>query len=277
MKEILESHPVSTLRKEVSKVNKEIKGKNPFLGAYKLPKPQLISLMLKHKDKFKHIKMKKKEKVKRVDRSILKDIEKKDISEKVKKTKKEKPKEIPISFKEYQEMKQKSKVLNFLTDVEYARSNIPLQVKRTKDVKPKVSKKLSKKEIKIIVEDGYISLVLNENPKEYRAETIDGFPVILNTTLQGKEGKKIKKYGSTYAYGKSGRFSSNEILKIKKRLQSTEGKKYLEFLKKYDVYVYITNEVNKGFNDKGEEDRKRFSLQDITRLSDEMIKKIFKK
>ena len=143
--------------------------------------------------------------------------------------------------------------------------------------KPKVSKKLSKKEIKIIVEDGYISLVLNENPKEYRAETIDGFPVILNTTLQGKEGKKIKKYGSTYAYGKSGRFSSNEILKIKKRLQSTEGKKYLEFLKKYDVYVYITNEVNKGFNDKGEEDRKRFSLQDITRLSDEMIKKIFKK
>ena len=147
MKEILESHPVSSLRKEVSKVNKEIKGKNPFLGAYKLPKPQLISLMLKHKDKFKHIKMKKKEKVKRVDKSILKDIEKKDISEKVKKTKKEKPKEIPISFKEYQEMKQKSKVLNFLTDVEYARSNIPLQVKRTKDVKPKVSKKLSKKEI----------------------------------------------------------------------------------------------------------------------------------
>jgi hypothetical protein len=47
-REILNSHPVQTLRKEISKTN--------IKGYSKLKKGDLVSLMLKHKDRFHHIK-----------------------------------------------------------------------------------------------------------------------------------------------------------------------------------------------------------------------------
>lgn len=49
MKEILESHPVSVLKKEISKTN--------IKGYSKMKKDQVVELMMKHEDKFKHIKM----------------------------------------------------------------------------------------------------------------------------------------------------------------------------------------------------------------------------
>ena len=47
-KEILMSHPISTLRKEVSKTN--------VRGYSKLKKAEIIDLMMKNKEKFAHIK-----------------------------------------------------------------------------------------------------------------------------------------------------------------------------------------------------------------------------
>ena len=47
--EILNSHPVSTLKKEISKAN--------IKGYSKMKKPELVKLMLKNKEKFHHIKM----------------------------------------------------------------------------------------------------------------------------------------------------------------------------------------------------------------------------
>ena len=49
-KEILMSHPVATLKKEVAKTN--------IRGYSKLKKAEIIDLMLKNKDKFGHIKKK---------------------------------------------------------------------------------------------------------------------------------------------------------------------------------------------------------------------------
>lgn len=48
-KEILMSHPISTLRKEVSKTN--------IKGYSKLKKNEIIDLMLKNKGEFGHIKI----------------------------------------------------------------------------------------------------------------------------------------------------------------------------------------------------------------------------
>ena len=53
MKEIFESHSVKTLKGEISKYNKLTK----VSGYSKMTKKELVDLMLKHKDKFKHIKM----------------------------------------------------------------------------------------------------------------------------------------------------------------------------------------------------------------------------
>ena len=48
MEEILKSHPVSTLKMEISKTN--------IKGYSKMKKAEVIKLMLKHKERFKHIK-----------------------------------------------------------------------------------------------------------------------------------------------------------------------------------------------------------------------------
>ncbi len=52
-REILNSHPISTLKKEVSKYNKL----NVVSGYSKMKKSEIVELMMKHQDKFKHIKM----------------------------------------------------------------------------------------------------------------------------------------------------------------------------------------------------------------------------
>ena len=49
MKDILNSHSVSTLKKEISKTN--------IKGYSKMKKNEIVNLMLKNKDRFTHIKM----------------------------------------------------------------------------------------------------------------------------------------------------------------------------------------------------------------------------
>ena len=49
-REILSSHPVTTLRKEIAKTN--------IKGYSSMKKPDIIELMMKHKDRFDHIQMK---------------------------------------------------------------------------------------------------------------------------------------------------------------------------------------------------------------------------
>lgn len=57
MKSILESHPVSVLKKEISKTN--------IKGYSKMKKDEVVKLMLKHESRFKHIKMAEKKPVKK--------------------------------------------------------------------------------------------------------------------------------------------------------------------------------------------------------------------
>ena len=52
LKEILNSHQVSTLKKEISKTN--------IKGYSKMKKNELVTIMLINSDRFKHIKMNKK-------------------------------------------------------------------------------------------------------------------------------------------------------------------------------------------------------------------------
>ena len=52
-RDILNSHSVSTLKKEVSKYNKS----KLVSGYSKMKKGEIVELMMKHQDKFKHIKM----------------------------------------------------------------------------------------------------------------------------------------------------------------------------------------------------------------------------
>ena len=49
MREIFNSHPVSVLKKEISKTN--------IKGYSKMKKAQIVDLMMKNKERFKHIKM----------------------------------------------------------------------------------------------------------------------------------------------------------------------------------------------------------------------------
>ncbi len=50
LKSRLESHPISTLKKEISKTN--------IKGYSKMKKNEVVSLMLKNKDRFNHIQKK---------------------------------------------------------------------------------------------------------------------------------------------------------------------------------------------------------------------------
>lgn len=68
----LESHPVTTLKKEISKTN--------IKGYSKMKKPEVVELMLKNKDRFHHIKM----------------AEKKPKKKKIEAKQKEKPVEKPV-------------------------------------------------------------------------------------------------------------------------------------------------------------------------------------
>lgn len=53
MRDIFNSHPVSVLKKEIAKTN--------IKGYSKMKKAELVNLMMKHKDRFTHIKMRSKE------------------------------------------------------------------------------------------------------------------------------------------------------------------------------------------------------------------------
>lgn len=56
-REILQSHPVSVLRAEVAKANKVLNVIKVSVNKKRLTKKQLIDVMMKHKDRFHHIKM----------------------------------------------------------------------------------------------------------------------------------------------------------------------------------------------------------------------------
>jgi len=99
-REILKSHPISTLKKEISKTN--------IKGYSKMKKDEIVELMMKNKERFGHIKMAEKTKpVSKKDpkvQKIAKDFEKaiskgKDVAERVRKTKDVKPKTSQTKFK----------------------------------------------------------------------------------------------------------------------------------------------------------------------------------
>ena len=52
MRDIFNSHPVSVLKKEIAKTN--------IKGYSKMKKAEVVNLMMKHKDRFTHIKMRSK-------------------------------------------------------------------------------------------------------------------------------------------------------------------------------------------------------------------------
>ena len=92
-KEILNSHPVGTLKKEISKTNVK--------GYSKMKKAEVVELMMKHKDRFGHITMKGKakpaEKPAEAEKPKKKKLTKEEVKERVRtrKARNEKPAEKP--------------------------------------------------------------------------------------------------------------------------------------------------------------------------------------
>jgi len=88
-KEILNSHPVTTLKKEVAKTNVK--------GYSKMKKAEVVELMLKHKEKFGHITMKGKAKPAEAEKPKKKKLTKEEVKEKVRtaKARNQKPAEKP--------------------------------------------------------------------------------------------------------------------------------------------------------------------------------------
>lgn len=82
MEEILRSHPVSTLKKEISKTNVK--------GYSKMRKAEVVSLMIKHKEKFGHIKFNDEKNIRNIKKKEKKDM--KTQFEKVLKQTKNEPK-----------------------------------------------------------------------------------------------------------------------------------------------------------------------------------------
>lgn len=66
MEEILRSHPVSTLKKEISKTNVK--------GYSKMRKAEVVSLMIKHKEKFGHIKFNDEKNIRNIKKKEKKDM-----------------------------------------------------------------------------------------------------------------------------------------------------------------------------------------------------------
>lgn len=69
MEAILRSHPVATLKKEISKTNVK--------GYSKMRKAEVVSLMLKHKEKFLHIKFNDEQNIKNIRKKEKEDMKKK--------------------------------------------------------------------------------------------------------------------------------------------------------------------------------------------------------
>lgn len=117
-KEILQSHPISVLKKEISKTN--------IRGYSKMKKSEVVDLMMKNKDRFGHIRMK----------------EKKTAQTKIQPKKKEVPK---ASLKELKaKLKLKglpSMALKFIKTVEQAQERLnELEAKEPEDKKVQISK-----------------------------------------------------------------------------------------------------------------------------------------
>jgi len=89
MKSILESHPVTVLKKEISKTN--------IKGYSKMKKDEVVKLMLKHESRFKHIKMAEKKPVKRA----VKAVKKAPVKKEVKKEEKKEDKKAIVNGKKY--------------------------------------------------------------------------------------------------------------------------------------------------------------------------------
>ena len=137
-RDILKSHPLSTLKKEISKYNKLV----TVSGYSKMKKGEVIDLMMKHPNKFKHIKMKEK-------------AQKKPLAEKKKQTQKE-IKEFEKSLaKELEDPKKFNELFGDLPKKKKPKKIIkkskPVEKPKAEKPKPKVSdaklKKL-KKELK---------------------------------------------------------------------------------------------------------------------------------
>jgi len=88
-REILNSHPVGTLKKEISKTNVK--------GYSKMKKAEVVELMMKHKDRFGHITMKGKAKPAEAEKPKKKKLTKEEVKEKVRtaKARNQKPAEKP--------------------------------------------------------------------------------------------------------------------------------------------------------------------------------------
>ena len=91
MKDILNSHSVSTLKKEISKTN--------IKGYSKMKKNEIVNLMLKNKDRFTHIKMNDKKSNQVVKKETTK-VEPKKMKKFIVK-KKEEPKVEPKKMKKF--------------------------------------------------------------------------------------------------------------------------------------------------------------------------------
>jgi len=68
MEAILKSHPVATLKKEISKTNVK--------GYSKMRKAEVVSLMLKHKEKFNHIEFNDEQNIKNIRKKEKEDMKK---------------------------------------------------------------------------------------------------------------------------------------------------------------------------------------------------------
>ena len=117
MRSILESHSVSTLKKEISKTN--------IKGYSKMKKDEIVNLMLQHKDRFSHIKLKEKAEPK----AKPKKEEPKPKKEEPK-PKKEEPKKKKLVKKG-----QNEKVSGFLADIESKGKKVADKVNATKGKK----------------------------------------------------------------------------------------------------------------------------------------------
>lgn len=133
-REILQSHSVATLKKEIAKSN--------IQGYTKMNKSQLIDLMMKHKDRFSHIKPAAKKPEPKVEpKKVTKTKTKAEALDFFTGGKKPEPKKVEAKKREYKATK---KANEFLSSIE--KSDKSKQVKKTKDVKPTPAKQITAKE-----------------------------------------------------------------------------------------------------------------------------------
>jgi len=170
-REILNSHSVATLRKEISKTN--------IKGYSKMPKAQLVEVMMQNSPRFSHIKMA--EKKPRAPRSKPKAQEK--PKEKDEKPQPKKKIKIKIKRKGKEELSAISKAI--------AGSDISQKVAKTKDVKPKAKEEKPKPKKKIKL-----------NIKRKKAQPKKQEPQSLGKSLTGLSREQMNKLDPAELFGK---------------------------------------------------------------------------